>query len=113
MQHALPAMLEFYKIGKISLEKIVEKMCHNPSILFQIKDRGFVKEGHFADLVLVDLDKSWEVTKENILYKCGWSPFEGEIFSSEVTHTFVNGHLVYEYGCFDESKKGQRLKFNR
>ena len=113
VQHALPAMLEFYKIGKISLEKIVEKMCHNPSILFQIKDRGFVKEGHFADLVLVDLDKSWEVTKENILYKCGWSPFEGEIFSSEVTHTFVNGHLVYEYGCFDESKKGQRLKFNR
>ena len=113
VQHALPAMLEFYKIGKISLEKIVEKMCHNPSILFQIKDRGFVKEGHFADLVLVDLDKSWKVTKENILYKCGWSPFEGEIFSSEVTHTFVNGHLVYEYGCFDESKKGQRLKFNR
>ena len=113
VQHALPAMLEFYKIGKISLEKIVEKMCHNPSILFQIKDRGFVKEGHFADLVLVDLDKSWEVTKENILYKCGWSPFEGEIFSSEVTHTFVNGHLVYEYGCFDESKRGKRLEFNR
>ena len=113
VQHALPAMLEFYKIGKISLEKIVEKMCHNPSILFQIKDRGFVKEGHFADLVLVDLDKSWKVTKENILYKCGWSPFEGEIFSSEVTHTFVNGHLVYEYGCFDESKRGKRLEFNR
>jgi len=113
VQHALPAMLEFYKIGKISLEKIVEKMCHNPSILFQIKDRGFVKEGHFADLVLVDLDKSWEVTKENILYKCGWSPFEGEIFRSEVTHTFVNGHLVYEYGCFDESKRGKRLEFNR
>ena len=113
VQHALPAMLEFYKMGKISLQKIVEKMCHNPSILFQIKDRGFVKEGHFADLVLVDLDKSWKVTKENILYKCGWSPFEGEIFSSEVTHTFVNGHLVYEYGCFDESKRGKRLEFNR
>ncbi len=113
VQHALPAMLEFYKNGKITLEKVVEKMCHNPAICFQIEDRGFVKEGHFADLVLVDLDKSWEVTKENILYKCGWSPFEGEIFSSEVTHTFVNGHLVYEYGCFDESKRGKRLEFNR
>jgi len=113
VQHALPAMLEFYKNGKITLEKVVEKMCHNPAICFQIEDRGFVKEGHFADLVLVDLDKSWEVTKENILYKCGWSPFEGEIFSSEVTHTFVNGHLVYEYGCFDESRRGKRLEFNR
>jgi len=113
VQHSLPAMLEFYKKGKISLEKVVEKMCHNPAICFQIEKRGFVKEGYFADLVLVDLEKSWEVTKENILYKCGWSPFEGQIFNSTITHTFVNGHIAFEHGCFDESKKGQRLKFNR
>ena len=113
VQHALPAMLEFYKNGEISLEKIVEKMCHNPAICFQIEKRGFVKEGYFADLVLVDLEKPWEVTKENILYKCGWSPFEGEIFNSTITHTFVNGHMAYEYGSFDESKKGKRLRFNR
>ena len=113
VQHALPAMLEFYKNGDISLEKIVEKMCHNPAICFQIEKRGFVKEGYFADLVLVDLEKPWEVTKENILYKCAWSPFEGEIFNSTITHTFVNGHIAYEYGSFDESKKGKRLKFNR
>ena len=113
VQHALPAMLEFYKNDKISLEKLVEKMCHNPAICFQIEDRGFVKEGYFADLVLVDLEKSWEVTKENILYKCGWSPFERETFNSTITHTFVNGHIAYEHGCFNESKKGQRLKFNR
>ena len=113
VQHSLPAMLEFYKKSKISLEKVVEKMCHNPAICFQIEKRGFIKEGYFADLVLVDLEKSWEVTKENILYKCGWSPFEGEIFNSTITHTFVNGHIAYEYGSFDESKKGKRLKFNR
>ena len=113
VQHALPAMLEFYKKGKISLEKVVEKMCHNPAICFQIEKRGFVKEGYFADLVLVDLDNPWEVTKENILYKCGWSPFEGQIFNSTITHTFVNGHIAFEHGSFDESKKGHRLKFNR
>jgi len=113
VQHALPAMLEFYKNDKISLEKVVEKMCHNPAICFQIEDRGFVKEGFFADLVLVDLESSWEVTKETILYKCGWSSFEGETFHSKITHTFVNGHLAYENGSFNESKKGKRLKFNR
>ena len=113
VQHALPAMLEFYKKGKISLEKVVEKMCHNPAICFQIEKRGFVKEGYFADLVLVDLDNPWVVTKENILYKCGWSPFEGQIFNSIITHTFVNGHIAFEHGSFDESKKGKRLKFNR
>ena len=113
VQHALPSMLEFYHKGKITLEKVAEKMCHNPAICFQIEDRGFVKEGFFADLVLVDLEKPWEVTKENILYKCGWSPFEGEKFNSSITHTFVNGHLAYEHGCFDESIKGKRLKFNR
>ena len=113
VQHAFTAMLEFYKEDKITLEKVAEKMCHNPAICFQIEDRGFVKEGFFADLVLVDLEKSWEVTKENILYKCGWSPFEGQNFYSKITHTFVNGHIAYEYGSFDESKKGQRLKFKR
>ena len=113
VQHALPAMLEFYKEGKITLEKVVEKMCHNPAICFKIEDRGFVKEGFFADLVLVDLGKSWEVTKENILYKCGWSPFEGKTFNSTITHTFVNGHIAFEHGSFDESKKGKRLHFNR
>ena len=113
VQHALPAMLEFHKRGKISLEKIVEKMCHNPSIIFQIQDRGFIKEGYFADLVLVNLNSPWKVSTHNILYKCGWSPFEGEIFSSKVTHTFVNGHLTYNNGVFNESRKGLRLKFNR
>ncbi len=113
VQHALPAMLEFYKMEKISLEKIVEKMCHNPAILFQIEERGYIKEGYFADLVLVDLEKKWEVTKNNILYKCGWSPFEGEIFSSKITHTFVNGHLAYANGNFNESQKGMRLTFDR
>lgn len=113
VQHALPAMLEFFKKGKISLVKIVEKMCHNPAILFQIDKRGFIKEGYFADLVLVDLEENWEVNKENILYKCGWSPFEGQIFSSKVTHTFINGHLVYDNGTFNESKKGIRLIFRR
>ena len=113
VQHTLTAMLEFYKDRKITLEKVVEKMCHNPAICFQIEDRGFVKEGFFADLVLVDLEKSREVTKENILYKCGWSPFEGQTFHSTITHTFVNGHIAYEHGSFDESKKGERLKFNR
>ena len=113
VQHALPAMLEFFKKGKISLVKIVEKMCHNPAILFQIDKRGFIKEGYFADLVLVDLEENWEVNKENILYKCGWSPFEGELFSCKITHTFVSGHLIYQNGIFDESQRGMRLRFNR
>lgn len=113
VQHALPAMLEKNKEGIISLEKIVEKMCHNPAVLFQIEKRGFIKEGFFADLVLVDLEDSWKVTKENIAYKCGWSPFENETFSSKVTHTFVNGHLAYENGEFSTQKKAKRLTFNR
>ena len=113
VQHALPAMIEFYKHGIISLEKIIEKMCHNPAILFQIEERGYVKEGFYADLVLVDLEKSWKVNKDNILYKCGWSPFEGDTFTSKVSHTFVNGHLAYDNGIFNESVKGKRLEFNR
>ncbi len=113
VQHALVAMLEFYHQDKISLEKIVEKMCHGPAICFQIENRGFIREGYAADLVLVDTNDSWTVNKGNILYKCGWSPFEGDIFKSKVTHTWVNGHLVYQNGIFDESLKGQRLTFDR
>jgi len=113
VQHALPAMLAFVKQEKISLEKVVEKMCHNPAICFQVENRGFIREGYFADLVLVDLDKPWEVNKDNILYKCGWSPFEGETFNAQITHTFVNGHIAYEYGSFDETRRGMRLTFDR
>ena len=113
VQHALPAMLEFVKNDKIKIEKVVEKMCHNPAICFQIENRGFIREGYFADLVLVNLNNTWEVNKKNILYKCGWSPFEGQKFSTKVTHTLINGHLAYQHGNFDESKKGMRLTFNR
>ncbi len=113
VQHALPAMLEFYKQGKISLEKIAEKMSHAVADCFQIENRGYIREGYFADLVLVDLEKPWTVTKENILYKCGWSIFEGQPFSSSITHTFVSGHLAYQNGKFDESQKGKRMTFNR
>ena len=113
VQHALVAMLEFYHNQKITLEKLVEKMCHAPAVCFQIKNRGFIREGYYADLVLIDLDSTWTVNKENILYKCGWSPFEGEKFKSQVTHTWVSGHLAYENGKFNELKKGMRLVFDR
>lgn len=113
VQHALPAMLEFYHQGRISLEKIVQKMCHNPAILFQIEKRGFIREGYKADLVLIDLNAPWTVQKENILYKCGWSPFEGTTFKSRVTHTFVNGRLAYKnFKVYDEVF-GERLTFDR
>ncbi|MFL1012502.1 dihydroorotase [Flavisericum labens] len=113
VQHALPAMLEMYHKGKISLEKVVEKMCHNPAILFEIERRGYVREGYFADLVLVDLNSPWTVKKENILYKCGWSPFEGSTFRSKITHTFLNGNLVYQNAKFGKVKSAKRLTFNR
>jgi len=113
VQHSLQVMLEYYKKGEISLEKIVEKMCHNPAILFEIEKRGFVKEGYKADLVLVDLEQNYTVSKENILYKCGWSPLENETFHSKITHTFVNGNLVFENGKFSEQKFGERLMFER
>jgi dihydroorotase len=109
VQHSLNILLELYKQGLISLEKIAEKMCHNPAILYNIEKRGFIREGCFADLTLVDLDASWTVAKENILYKCGWSPLEGTTLHTKVTHTFVNGHLVYANGQFDETKKGMAL----
>ncbi len=113
VQHALVAMVEAYHKGKISLEKIVEKMCHNPAILFQIDRRGYVKPGYFADLVVVDINSPWTVKKENLLYKCGWSPFEGVNFKSRVTHTFVNGTLVYQNSKFFDVKPAKRLTFNR
>jgi dihydroorotase len=109
VQHSLNIMLEFYKQGLISLEKIAEKMCHNPATLYHIEKRGFIREGYFADLTLVDLDSSWTVTKENLLYKCGWSPVEGTTFQTKVTHTFVNGNLVFANGVFDETTKGKAL----
>lgn len=113
VQHALPAMLEFYREGKISLEKIVEKMCHNPAILFKVYNRGYIREGYFADLVLVDLNEEQKVTKESLLYKCGWSPFEGKVFHSKVTHTLVNGHLVFDGKNVFPEPQGKRLKFDR
>ena len=113
VQHALVALLEMHHKGKISLEKIVEKACHNPAILFQIKDRGFIREGYKADLVLLDLISPWTVNKENILYKCGWSPFEGTTFKSRVSHTFVNGILTYHNLKFPNKSVPQRLTFNR
>jgi len=113
VQHTLSALLEKVKEGKISLEKLVQKMCHNPAILFNIEKRGYIKEGYFADLVLVDRNSSWTVTKNNILYKCGWSPFEGTSFSAQVTHTFVNGNLAYQNGKISEERNVKRLTFNR
>ncbi|HEY6954958.1 MAG TPA: dihydroorotase [Flavisolibacter sp.] len=113
VQHSLLLMLHYFKQGRISLEKIVEKMSHAVADCFQIQERGYIREGYFADLVIVDLDESTAVTKENILYKCGWSPFEGETFPAQVTHTFVSGHLVYGNDVWDESIKGKRLTFDR
>jgi len=112
VQHSLNLMMEFYKQGKISLEKIVEKMCHAPAICFQINKRGFIREGYWADLALVDMQE-WVVSKENLFYKCGWSALEGQRFSSKVTHTFVSGRLVYQNGHFDNSRSGERLTFDR
>jgi dihydroorotase len=113
VQHALVSILEFVQQERIPIEKVVEKMCHNPAILFQVEKRGYIKEGYFADLVLVDMDNDWVVKKDNIFYKCGWSPMEDVGYGSKVMKTFVNGHLAYEDGQFDESQKGERLVFNR
>ena len=113
VQHALLALLEKVSEKVISIEKVVEKACHNPAIIFQIENRGFIKEGYYADLVLIDPKAPQTVCKENILYKCGWSPFEGTTFSSSVTHTFVNGVLMYHEGTFNNDVKGKRITFNR
>jgi len=113
VQHAVVALLEKVKEGVISIEKAVEKMSHNPAKLFQIEKRGFIKEGFYADLVLINPNQPQTVSKDNILYKCGWSPFEGTRFSSSVTHTFVNGELIYNKGVFNDMCKGKRITFNR
>jgi len=113
VQHALPAMMQKVHDGVIDMETLVQKMCHNPAILFRVENRGFLREGFHADFVLVDPNRPWSVSKDNILYKCGWSPFEGTLLKSRVTHTFVGGHLVYRHGQIDSSMKGSRLKFNR
>ncbi|HAH34322.1 MAG TPA: dihydroorotase [Flavobacteriaceae bacterium] len=113
VQHALEALFEMQRKGYITVEKLVEKVAHNPAILFEIKDRGYIRKGYKADLVLINPNAPWTVTKENIAYKCGWSPFEGTTFRARVTHTFVNGHLAYENGKITKTTKGERLTFNR
>jgi dihydroorotase len=113
IQHSLVVMLELWHKKIFSLEKVVEMMCHNPAILFNIRNRGFIREGYKADLCLVDPSSAWTVSKENILYKCGWSPFEGTTFRSKVVKTFVNGTIVYDNGVINDDYRGQRLLFDR
>lgn len=113
VQHALSAMMEFVRDEKMRIETLVEKMCHNPAILFNVKERGFVREGYHADLVILDPSRPWRVSKDNLLYKCGWSPFEDTTFRARISHTFVNGQLVYENGKIIEAQSAQRLEFDR
>jgi len=113
VQSSLQVMIDFYKSGKISLEKIIEKMCHAPAECFKIRERGYIREGYWADVVLVDLNKTYTVAKDNILYKAGWSPFEGTSFGSTVRKTFVSGELLYDDGKFNDKRSGQRLTFDR
>ena len=112
VQHSLIVMFEHYLNKKITLQKIVEKMCNNPANIFNVNKRGYIKEGYFADLVILDPNKKQTIRSDNILYKCGWSPFEGETFNSVITHTFVNGHLAYNNGNLDDSKLGMKISFN-
>jgi len=111
IQHSLPAMMAFVQMGKMSIERMVEKMSHNPAILFRIRERGYVREGYYADIVLVNPHSPWKVERSNILAKAGWSPFEETVFESRVTHTFVSGHLAYENGILNQDKPGMRLSF--
>ena len=113
VQHSLLVLLDFAKKGKLSVEKVVEKMCHNPAVVFQIELRGYIKEGYFADLVIVDPNQETKVSKDNLVYKCGWSPLEGETLQAAIEKTIVNGQVVFDNGNFNESPKGQRLLFNR
>ncbi|MBT7093250.1 MAG: amidohydrolase family protein, partial [Bacteroidetes bacterium] len=113
VQHSLVAMLEYVHQGIFTIDKVVNKMCHTPADIFQIRNRGYIREGYFADLVIVDPDDPWTINKSNLYYKCGWSPLEGTSIKSRVTHTFVNGHLAYDNGIFDDSVKGKALEFNR
>lgn len=112
VQHSLIVMYEHYLNKKITLQKIVEKMCNNPAKIFKIKKRGYIKEGYYADLVILDPNKKQTISSNNILYKCGWSPFEGKTFNSVITHTFVNGHLAFNNGNLDDSKLGMKINFN-
>ena len=113
IQHTLVAMLDFYHEGKISLERIAEKMSHAVAECFDVKDRGYIREGYKADLAIVNLNKPWQVIRDNVRAKCGWSPFEGHQFKSAVEKTFVSGHLAYADGQLNESALGQRLYFDR
>ena len=113
VQHAVVAMAELVHQGVLSIEQMVDKMCHAPAVCFQVAERGFIREGYHADLVLLNMERPWQVQQDNLLYKCGWSPFEGQVFQSAVTHTFVNGHLAYCNGNFDDSILGARLSFQR
>lgn len=113
VQHSLLAMIELSKKGHFPLELVAQKMCHAPALLYGIEKRGFIKEGYHADLVLVNPNSSWQVNKDNLLYKCGWSPLEGQQLSTKVTHTIINGRVVYENGSFDENFRGSALTFNR
>jgi len=106
-------MLELYHRNQLSIEEIVTKMCHTPADIFKVEKRGYIREGYWADLVLVDLNSPWTVNKDNILYKCKWSPFEGQAFKAKVTHTIVNGNVVYENGTLHEEIKGKQILFNR
>jgi dihydroorotase len=113
VQHSLPLMLQYVQRGMLSIEKMVEKMCHAPAVCFDISNRGYIREGYFADLVIADLNKPYTVSRQNILYKCSWSPMENDQMPASITHTFVNGNLIYANGVFNESYKGMRLRFNR
>ena len=113
LQHSLTAMIEMSKQGIFSMEKIVEKMAHAPALLYNVQDRGFIREGYYADIAVIDNDARWWVTKDNILYKCGWAPFEGTEFSSRVSHTVINGTVAYDNGTFNEQYRGKALAFNR
>ncbi|MCL4109522.1 UNVERIFIED_CONTAM: hypothetical protein GTU68_038917 [Idotea baltica] len=113
VQHSLNMMLDFYQDGVIGLEKVVEKMSHAPAICFEIQERGFIREGYFADLALVNMNDEWTVSKDNVRFKCGWSPLEGKIFRNKVVSTFVNGFEVYSNGQINEQQKGSRITFNR
>jgi len=113
VQHPLLLMLQYAKQGRITIEKVVEKMCHAPAQCFRIANRGYIREGYSADLVLVDMNNTTTVSKENILYKCGWSPFEGHVFPAAIRYTFVNGEVAYENGGVNDAVRGQRLMFDR
>ncbi len=113
MQHALVALFEAHLQDKISIAKIVEKTAHNPAVIFKIHKRGFIREGYYADLTIVNTHQPWNVSKDNVLYKCGWSPFEGTNFKSKIMHTFVNGSHVYQNGKFKKELVGKRLLFDR